>query len=153
MKNLILTIITILSISAYGQKAMYHADVSEVNSFKFLKQITKKNIDLNKYLISRNFNKINNIIDTVGTCIDSTNIYQLNRNVLVVHFVDCSDSVSRIWDYYDFCYWENIHENSVNPSQEHMDINYRKYRITKENQFDIAYLFVPQGQKIYDGQR
>ena len=35
----------------------------------------------------------------------------------------------------------------------HLDFNYRKYRITKENKFDIAYLFVPQGQKIYDGKR
>jgi len=153
MKNLILAIITILSISATSQKAMYHADVSEVNNFKFLKQITKKNIDLNKYLTSLDFKKLNHWEMSAGGITDSTNIYQLNRSVLVIHFVDCSDSVSRIWDYYNFAYDNNIREYSVDPSQEHMDINHRKYRITKENQFDIAYLFVPQGQKIYDGKR
>ena len=153
MKNLILIIITLLSINIKSQKALYNADVSKINEYKFFRKIVNKNTDLNNYLISDGFKKLNHWEISADGITDSTNIYQLDRNVLVIHFVDCSDSVFRILDYYEFAYDNNIRNYAVDPSQEHLDFNYRKYRITKENQFDIAYLFVPQGQKIYDGKR
>jgi hypothetical protein len=147
-------LLLVISLNYNAQSLAYQIETSTLNDLKFYKKITKKNINIDAYLKDLNFIKIDSLKNNDYNN-DSISWYQNNANVMVIHYIDCKDSATRFIDYFYYCYDNDIHHNLPGGlDQNHLNnINYRRYRITKQDEYNIAYLFVPHGREMFDGKR
>ena len=153
MKKKIITIILIILSTSL---------LSQIHEYRFIKKITKKNININNYLENKNFLEVNNYDQNKTDLLTKPNnaalfnmksefkVYLNNENeLLYIINIDCSSKEN--WNDYNWLGYRVYDDlrSHMNWNDRTIRRNYRNYIITTENGIRCAYLIIPYGTKYY----